>query len=104
MRLSSRALSLCGENWARPSESVLFASEKGLNSAIYDALETGRICPHNPLRQLHDKSIGKALQNEKLFSCVCVCVLLRGCSENFRKQFVNEFRSAREDREIGLAV
>jgi hypothetical protein len=70
-------LSLPGENWARPSESVLFASEKGLNSAIYDALETGRIFPHNPLRQLHDKSIGKALQNEKLFSCVCVCVVAR---------------------------
>jgi hypothetical protein len=34
-----------------------------------------------------------------------VCVLLRRCcSENFRKQFVKEFRSAIEDREIGLAV
>ncbi|CAK9876658.1 unnamed protein product [Sphagnum jensenii] len=48
------------------------------------------------------KPLGKALQNEKLFSCVCV--LLRRCSENLRKQFVKEFRSAREDREIGLAV
>jgi hypothetical protein len=54
-----------------------FASEKVLNSAIYDALETGRICPHNPFRQLHDKSIGKALQNEKLFSSrVCVVASL----------------------------